>query len=127
MAMGVLMVYKYIIKYTVAAKNTNNTHTRRYGDPRSAEARERNFNRRFRGRNVTRRIARFRRRCRGTHRVVHNGRKAVNDSRARVITRAYTYYIASTVVLFIETGEFNISTSIAADFHPSRACVCVCV
>lgn len=61
-----------------------------------------------------------------------NGRKAVNDSLARSLRGRYTYYIiastaaAAAVVLFIETGEFNISTSIAVDFYaPAPSCLCV--
>lgn len=57
-----------------------------------------------------------------------NGRKAVNDSLARSLRGGYTYYIIASVavVLFIETGEFNISTSIAADFYaPASLCLCV--
>jgi len=57
-----------------------------------------------------------------------NGRKAVNDSLAGSLRGRYTYYIiASAVVLFIETGEFNISTSIAADFYAPAPIVFVCI
>jgi len=108
---------------------------------RSVEARGRNFNERLR--NTVEMCSRLRTRyaaayisslsrafpsSRSAGRTRRNGRKAVNDSLARSLRGRYTYYIiASAVVLFIETGEFNISTSIAADFYAPAPLVFACI